>query len=277
MCKERIPFAHNPERHVSNPVTDITIAGAGPSGLALAARLASAGARVVVVDPAPDAPWPNRYGAWVQDLDSVPIERTWHAPEVALDGSGRTPLSGSYAWIDRTALRARLRDELLGHGGRLLTGRVVGTTVTSGALEAHLADGTTLTSRRLVDATGRGSLVARDRAPRAFQVALGQVLRVSEHPFRLDQAVFMDFRTAHLGPGAAGPPTFLYALPLDDEHVFVEETCLATTAPLRLTASAAASSRTFRSFDAAADPLWKSALPAASTSSMTVPSSVIRT
>lgn len=221
---------------MSIPVADITIAGAGPAGLALAAALSGRGASVVLVDPSEDltrAAWPNRYGGWLDELQALglPIRASWAAPYVDL-GSGPRSLAPTYAWIDRASARRHLVDRF---DGRFVSGRVTAAHPDTTGLDLHLADGRTLRTRRLVDATGRGALVERPHAPRAFQTALGWLLR-TPHPFTDGRAAFMDFSDAHL-PAAersAGPATFLYALPLDDEHVFVEETSLAAAPALSL-------------------------------------------
>jgi hypothetical protein len=73
---------------------DVLIAGAGPAGVATAARLGSHGLRVVVVDPDPLKPWPNNYGVWVDDFEAMGLEdcfeREWSRANVWLgDGKER--------------------------------------------------------------------------------------------------------------------------------------------------------------------------------------------
>ena len=222
-----------------SPVIDITIAGAGPAGLALAASAARRGARVVVVDPEPEQAWPNRYGAWEHDLDGldVPVAQRWSAPYIDT-GSGRTSLPGAYVALDRAALRRSLLQTLSAHGGELRAGRVTRATHEGSddgrPTRVLLADGQELDTHRLVDATGRGALIRRPRPPRAFQAALGWLVR-ADHPWSVDQAAFMDFSTDHLEASErGGPPTFLYALPVDADHVFVEETSLAAAPAVSL-------------------------------------------
>jgi len=222
---------------MTSPVADITIAGAGPAGLALAARAAERGARVVVVDPTPEAGWPNRYGAWERDAAGLglPIAQRWSAPLVDL-GQGPQRLPGTYVKLDGPALRVALLTALQTHGGRLLAGRVIDVEHRATDSRLTLADGSTLRTRRVVDATGRGVLVRRSRDPRTFQSAAGRLLR-AQHPWSPDQAVYMDFSADHLSREDQGrPATFLYALPVDADTVFVEETSLAAApaVPLRL-------------------------------------------
>jgi lycopene cyclase-like protein len=97
---------------------------------------------------------------------------------------------------------------------------------------AVLDSGETLSARIIVDASGHaGGFVKRSgNLKRSWQHAYGVKLRVpGGHPWPLGQMVLMDFRlpqTPDAGPAWHQTPTFLYAMPLDKEHVFVEETSL---------------------------------------------------
>jgi hypothetical protein len=72
----------------SNAV-DVVIAGAGPAGIATAARIASQGRTVVVVDPNPLQHWPNNYGVWSDEFIAMGLqdcfEREWSKASVWLD------------------------------------------------------------------------------------------------------------------------------------------------------------------------------------------------
>lgn len=56
---------------VASPSVDVVIAGAGPAGLAAAARVAQAGFDVAVVDPNPLVHWPNNYGVWSDEFEAM--------------------------------------------------------------------------------------------------------------------------------------------------------------------------------------------------------------
>jgi lycopene beta-cyclase len=91
----------------------------------------------------------------------------------------------------------------------------------------RLHDGSTLCGRVVIDASGaRSPFVLRShaRVP-ALQVAYGALIHAPAHPFDPSEAVLMNFCPA--SPRLGDPPSFLYALPLDRDRVFLEETSLA--------------------------------------------------
>ena len=75
------------------PRVDLIVAGAGPSGLAVASRVAEAGFKVAVIDPEPLGVWPNNYGAWVDEFEAMGLqdclEVVWPKAKVWLDGDRR--------------------------------------------------------------------------------------------------------------------------------------------------------------------------------------------
>lgn len=77
---------HHPDR---TDKLDLIVAGAGPSGIAVAERVSAAGYKVCVVDPAPLAHWPNNYGVWVDEFEAMGLddclEIIWSKAKVHLD------------------------------------------------------------------------------------------------------------------------------------------------------------------------------------------------
>jgi hypothetical protein len=71
-----------------NVEVDVVIAGAGPAGIATAARISSQALRVVVVDPNPLQHWPNNYGVWVDEFEAMGLqdcfEQEWNKANVFL-------------------------------------------------------------------------------------------------------------------------------------------------------------------------------------------------
>lgn len=213
---------------------DLIVLGAGPAGLALAASAACRGLSVEVIDPSPEQEWQPTYGAWQADVPSwVPVAHSWDQVEVDL-GKGPRLLSGRYLRLDKTELRTALVDKLHTHGGQLRTGRA-SRIISHGDMQAvHLHEGDTLPSRFVVDATGRG-IGSELVSATAFQAAYGLLLEVEEHPWPDGHMTLMDFSVDHLSAAQReGPPTFLYALPLGPNQLFVEETSLAASPALSL-------------------------------------------
>lgn len=75
--------------HVEGTTVDLIVAGAGPSGVAVAQRVAAAGFSVCVVDPEPLGIWPNNYGVWVDEFQAMGLEDclevVWPKAKVWLD------------------------------------------------------------------------------------------------------------------------------------------------------------------------------------------------
>lgn len=195
---------------------DLLIAGTGPAGRALASRAAIAGLSVVAVDPHPDRRWTATYGAWADELPTwVPAEVvTAEIAAPAAHTAGLHTIDRTYRVFDTAALQDQLSlDEV-----SVLAGRVR-------ALEAHRAeldDGRHLTARCVVDARGVAAV-----PERAQQTAFGVVVDAERAAPALEgrQAWFMDWRRDN-GTSAEDVPSFLYAVPVGDGQILLEETCL---------------------------------------------------
>jgi lycopene cyclase-like protein len=97
-------------------------------------------------------------------------------------------------------------------------------------VELRCEGGAVLGGSLVVDASGHLSpFVQRELGPEpAYQIAWGELLRV-EGPLARERMTFMDWTDT--GPEERDetlPPTFLYAMPLSGDRMFVEETVLAT-------------------------------------------------
>ena len=203
---------------------DVLVAGAGPAGWALAAACARAGLRTELVDPAPDRPWRNTYGAWWAELS--PALR----PAVAARGRGTVTgtvshrLEWDYVVLDNAALRAILAAP----GVTVCTDRVLGVRPERHGVVAELAAGSQRRAALVVDATGqrRAVLGGARRPPAAEQTAVGVVVDTATAAplVRPGEALFMDWRAEH---GERGWPSFLYGVPLGRDRVLLEETSLA--------------------------------------------------
>ena len=212
---------------------DVAVMGTGPSGLALARACAQRGLSVVVVSPDPAQPWHANYAAWDDEVTEPLLrgafEATWAAPGVWLDDeSGERVLDRRYARFSTIALQAALVTAAESAGCRLHRGTVVAVDNGDRGATLRLQDDTEIHAAVAVDATGGATpFVQRvsDASP-AWQVAYGQLVEVESHPWFAGEMVLMDWRGL---PGDApnDVPTFLYALPLGKNLLFVEETSLA--------------------------------------------------
>lgn len=79
---------HDPKK---TPFVDLVVAGAGPSGLAVAERVARAGFTVCIIDPNALGVWPNNYGVWVDEFQAMGLddclEVIWPKAKVWLNNS----------------------------------------------------------------------------------------------------------------------------------------------------------------------------------------------
>jgi lycopene beta-cyclase len=212
---------------VTTPEVDVLVVGGGPAGRALAGQCAQRGLRTTLVDPTPDAPWRVTYGCWAADLPAgLP------AAAVAARAQGRAialtarPLGWEYAVLDVPALRAHLDAGMARAGVAVRTGRVAGVSAPG---TAELTDGTRIRAGVVVDAGGRRQPLregTRSGPPAADQTAYGVIVDEGlAAPFVAPgEALFMDWRRDH---GEPGWPTFLYAVPLGQGAVLLEETSLA--------------------------------------------------
>ncbi|MEC3917921.1 lycopene cyclase family protein [Nocardia sp. CDC160] len=211
---------------------DLLICGAGPAGRALAHRALAHGLTVTVVDPNPHRRWTPTYAAWSDELPdwlkpntiAATVDRpvAWTTRRIELDRP--------YVVFDTPALQ----DSLDLSGARLLQDRVVEITRparhrTTGLdlPSIRLASGPILPAGRVIDARG----VPRSRAL-AEQTAFGVIVDRTRWPDT--DTYFMDWRDDN-GADPNEPRSFLYAVPLNDNQVLLEETCLAGRPALDLT------------------------------------------
>lgn len=212
---------------------DLAVIGSGPAGLAVATAAAAEGLQVVCIDPQVDAPWPNNYGLWLDELQAVGLTHcasaTWPQARLRTRPDHTQVFDRAYARVDNASLRSALleRGEV-----QLFSGRVRGIRHDTHASHLTLQGGQGLQARLVVDASG-GATQATQRGSSAVtgaQVAYGQTVRAPAHGLPLHEMLLMDFSDP--GLSASAPVTFLYAMPLSPDVVFLEETVLvASPAP----------------------------------------------
>lgn len=223
------------------PDIDVLVLGAGPAAVHLAAEAAEKGVQVQIVAPDPRARWEQNYGAWADELDAhgVPrraVEATWRSAMVHTPGVPVRDLDRRYARLHTARFQDGAVARLSRAGVALHAGRAESVTHEAGASTAHLADGSRLRASVIVDATGGASRLlsyGRGGSP-GWQVAYGQLVEVDGHPWDMGEMVLMDFRAAGAGRPRSPTslerqetlPSFLYAMPLGRNLLFVEETVL---------------------------------------------------
>ncbi|KAL6745345.1 lycopene beta cyclase [Haematococcus lacustris] len=224
----------------ATPEVDLIVAGAGPSGIAVAERVAAAGFSVCVVDPEPLGIWPNNYGAWVDEFEAMGLgeymEIVWPKASVHLSNKpeGEKFLSRPYGRVDRPRLKSMLLKKCAAHGVTFLEGKVEGVNHGEGRSAVSLADGRSIRGSLVLDATGhvRKLIKFDQKFDPGYQGAYGIVAEVESHPFDLETMLFMDWRDEHTQGNPAmhaannALPTFLYAMPFSKTRIFLEETSL---------------------------------------------------
>lgn len=210
---------------------DALVVGKGPAALACAAALAERGLAVALLGPAGAVHWPAKYGVWADELADAGcpalFDNAWTTAVVHAGSTHR--LARTYTRVDNAALAGWLGGRCDRAGVRRLDGTAARADAEAASTVVRLRDGGEVAARVVVDATGhRPALLTRPARPaQGFQTAVGWRVEAASHPFAADEAVLMDWRDEHLSPRERGGiPTFLYAFPLRDGSLFVEETAL---------------------------------------------------
>lgn len=190
----------------SETVFDVVIAGAGPSGLSVAERVASAGFSVSVIDPAPLGPWVNNYGVWVDEFEAMGLddcfETVWNYAVVHLDSKerGKRTLDRPYARVDRPKLKRKILERCIKAGVKFHQAKVEDVSHADGKSKIICSDNIDLEASFVVDATGHSrKLIKFDKEYNpGYQGAYGITVEVENHPFDVDAMLFMDWRDDHL-------------------------------------------------------------------------------
>jgi len=206
---------------------DVAVIGSGPAGMAMACACAERGLSTAIVAPHPTRPWPQRYGVWASELSERPeaqaYAQVFSRPFVQVDDDLRFDLAAGYARLDTHVLQTHLTERARAAEVQVVPGSVHELAHRPGHSQLRLRDEGPIEARIVIDASGAASpFVRREGEHEAgFQAAYGEVVEVSGHPYAPDEMALMDF----CGDDG-GPPTFLYAMPLSERRLFVEETSL---------------------------------------------------
>ena len=212
----------------------IVVIGSGPAALSVAVSLAETGVSVSVVAPDPFAAWVPNYGGWAdqfpEDFAKNFFQQTYAAPCVRLPKSGGASekvLRGRYARIHKTKLQESYLSALKECRVSFYDTKVL-TIEADGAQDTlQLESGQVLTADLVIDASGAQSpfVQKQGKGKEAYQLAYGQTIQTKPHGYRCGEMRFMDFTPLQDNENIA---TFLYAMPLSHDTLFVEETILAT-------------------------------------------------
>ena len=218
--------------------------GAGPAALCIVAELVQQGLQVqALASHAPDQPWPNTYGIWAEEVESLGMAsllgHRWSNTVSyfgnGVDLEGLTPVQHhfDYGLFDQSALQSALLLKCAGVNWRLETAKEI--RFLGAHTEVVCNSGNIFQARVVIDAIGHKSPFIRrpNHGPVAQQAAYGVVGRFSSPPVDSRQFVLMDFRPDHLSKAELKePPSFLYAMDFGEGVFFVEETSLACAPPL---------------------------------------------
>eukprot|EP00245_Coleochaete_scutata_P007935 TRINITY_DN23763_c0_g1_i1.p1 TRINITY_DN23763_c0_g1~~TRINITY_DN23763_c0_g1_i1.p1 ORF type:complete len:576 (+),score=78.67 TRINITY_DN23763_c0_g1_i1:39-1730(+) len=223
---------------IMGPPLDLVVVGSGPAGLAVAQRVSASGLRVCCIDPTPRSIWPNNYGVWVDEFESLDLadclDYTWDTAVVYLDDEREKRLDRPYGRVNRTRLKQKMMEKCVQNGVMFHKALVDGVSHNYDGSVVRCKDGTQIQATAVLDATGFSRrLVEFDETFNpGFQYAYGIVAEVESHPFEVDKMLFMDWRDSHLAQhptvleGNRKLPTFLYAMPFSSTRIFLEETSL---------------------------------------------------
>ncbi|XP_078443255.1 lycopene cyclase [Wolffia australiana] len=217
---------------------DLAVVGGGPAGLAVAQQVSAEGLSVCCIDPSPQTIWPNNYGVWVDEFEAMGLldclDATWPGAAVHIDSATKKLLHRPYGRVNRKQLKLKMMQNCVSNGVSFHQAKVLSASHGPEQSDLVCSDGSAVSARLVLDATGFSRcLVQYDRPYNpGYQVAYGILAEVEDHPFDLDQMLFMDWRDDHLAKDEelrgrnSRVPTFLYAMPFSKDRIFLEETSL---------------------------------------------------
>jgi lycopene beta-cyclase len=208
----------------------VVLAGKGPSAWALAQALVERRHRPLLVAPNEPARVPPTLCAFVDELPTAVLRSAAgdvFSRTVVHTGAGLLDLQRPYVRLDFRAFQAALSGAVDERAARIVSVKADGRGVT-------LDDGTNLSARYVVDATGHApALVRRGVRTRrnVEQAAFGLWVDGTDDELSPGTALFMDWRSPYGDSDVddGGPPSFLYALSFRDGRLLLEETSLASS------------------------------------------------
>ncbi|KAK6163568.1 hypothetical protein DH2020_000432 [Rehmannia glutinosa] len=217
---------------------DVIVIGAGPAGLRLADQVSSFGIKVCCVDPSPLSMWPNNYGVWADEFESLGLDdcldKIWPMASIFIDDEKTNYFDRAYGRVNRKGLKLKFLSNCASNGVKFHKAKALKVNHEEFESSVVCDDGTMLKASLIVDASGYTTNFLEFDKPRnnGLQIAHGILAEVDSHPFDLDKMHLMDWRDSHLSnePGLRASnsklPTFLYVMTFDSNLVFLEETAL---------------------------------------------------
>lgn len=204
---------------------DVAVVGLGPAGRSLASACVTRGLSVLAIDPDPGADWRPTYGLWADELAGLPQTavraRTSHP---AIRAVGTHNLGRTYLVLDNDATQDALSLDCA--------------TVEVARLDDDGVSALAHRAKVVVDARGARPNGRAEQDDSPVQTAYGIVVdEASARPALLGaEALLMDFTPdwAERPDAPDGPASFLYAIPLGEGRMLLEETCLAAAPALEI-------------------------------------------
>ena len=202
--------------------SDVLVLGAGPAALCIVAELVEKGLIVsALASHPPNRPWPNTYGIWAEELESLGLEfllghRWSNTVSFFGDGLGEKGQIPTFHNFDYGLFdQKELQKSLLMRCGDLKWNEETAKEIKTlgNKTEVICSSGNRYQARIVIDASGhRSRFISRpNHGPVAQQAAYGVVGRFSSPPVEKEQFVLMDFRPDHLEEiERSQPPSFLY-------------------------------------------------------------------
>ena len=137
--------------------------------------------------------WPNNYGVWVDEFESLNLEsclgKTWPRASVHVNDSKTKYLDRPYGRVSRKKLKTLLLETCLSNAVQFHKAKVW--KIEHEEFESSILcdDGNGLKASLIVDASGFASSFIEYEKPRnhGYQIAHGILAEVEEHPFDLDK------------------------------------------------------------------------------------------
>ncbi|KAA8544277.1 hypothetical protein F0562_022289 [Nyssa sinensis] len=183
---------------------DVIIIGTGPAGLRLAEQVSRYGIQVCCVDPSPLSMFPNNYGVWVDEFESLGLEdcldKTWPMTCVHINDHKTKYLDRAYGRVSRKKLKMKLLEGCVSNGVKFHKAKVWKAEHQEFDSSVVCDDGSEIKASLIVDASGFASTFIEYDKPRnhGYQIAHGILAEVDSHPYDLDKMVLMDWRDSHL-------------------------------------------------------------------------------